>query len=303
MHSAMASAQAFRLCPQGIFVRPHFEKYSAASDTIHSIFHKYTDLVESVSLDEAYLDVTRNHFKQDDPVMLAKLIKQHIHAATQLTASAGVSVNLFLAKVASDLEKPDGLTVIGPERIEKLMFDLPVRKIPGVGPKTEAQLKARGIITCGDIQKMSPAKLAAYFGNSGDWLLSRALGEDDRIVEPHQERKQISLERTFDKDILNCERLKKLIYDFSEEVFHDLIQNGKRGTTVTLKVKYHDFERITRSKTFQEPVQGAEQIAETACELLESKTLAGKKAIRLIGIGISGFEGKSARNEGQLELF
>ena len=235
--------------------------------------------------------------------MIAKMIKQHIHAATQLTASAGVSVNLFLAKVASDLEKPDGLTVIGPERIEKLMFDLPVRKIPGVGPKTEKQLKSRGILTCGDIQKMSLAKLVSYFGNSGAWLLSRALGEDDREVEPHQERKQISMERTFQKDILDRERLEKMLQDFSVEVFHDLVQQGKQGVTVTLKVKYHDFEQITRSKTFQRPIQSAVQISEIACELLYAKTLVGKKAIRLLGLGVSGFDAKFISNDSQLELF
>lgn len=303
VRSAMASAQAFRLCPQAIFIRPHFEKYSAASETIHSIFHKYTDLVESVSLDEAYLDVSKNNLKLEDPVMVAKLIKQHIHVATQLTASAGVSVNLFLAKVASDLEKPDGLTVIGPERIEKLMQDLPVRKIPGVGPKTEAQLKAVGIHTCGDIQKMNFRKLTLAFGNSAEWLLSRARGEDDRQVEPYQERKQISIERTFEKDILDKSKLERFIEEFSIEVFQELVQNNKQGSTVTLKVKYYDFEQITRSKTFSQPVQSAAQISETACALLSSKTLAGKKRIRLIGIGVSGFEEKTTKQESQWELF
>ncbi len=303
VHSAMPTAQAFRLCPQGVFVHPHFEKYSKASETIHSIFHKYTDLVESVSLDEAYLDVTRNKLKMDDPVALARLIKQHIHVATQLTASAGVSVFPFLAKVASDLEKPDGLTVIGPERIQKLMIDLPVRKIPGVGPKTEAQLKALKITTCGDIQKLTLRKLTSLFGKSGAWLLARAKGEDDRAVEPHHERKQISLERTFQKDVLDRDKLEKLLQEFAAEVFHDLVQNGKQGTTVTLKVKYHDFDQITRSKTFQRPVQSAAQIAETACELLYAKTLAGKKAVRLIGVGVSGFDAKAVSNDSQLELF
>lgn len=303
VHSAMSSAQAFRLCPEGIFVRPHFEKYSKASDTIHSIFHKYTDLVESVSLDEAYLDVTVNKLNMDDPAALAGLIKQHILAATKLTASAGVSVNLFLAKVASDLEKPNGLTVIGPERIESLMFDLPVRKIPGVGPKTEKQLHALKIKTCGDIQRMGLRKLTAHFGNSGPWLLERARGESEREVEPFQERKQISVETTFQKDILKIEQLEKVIEEFSQEVFHDLTENAKQGTTVTLKVKYHDFEQITRSRTLRKPIQSAAQISETACELLYGKTLAGKKTVRLIGIGVSGFDAKPVSSNSQLELF
>ena len=303
VHSAMPTAQAFKLCPQGIFVHPHFEKYSKASDMIHSIFHKYTDLVESVSLDEAYLDVTTNKLKMDDPVGLARMIKQHIHVATQLTASAGVSINPFLAKVASDLEKPDGLTVIGPERIQKLMFDLPVRKIPGVGPKTESQLHALKIKTCGDIQKLTLRKLTILFGKSGAWLLARARGEDDRAVEPHHERKQISIERTFQKDISDRDKLENLLQGFAVEVFHDLVQQGKQGVTLTLKVKYHDFEQITRSKTFQRPIQSAAQISETACELLYAKTLAGKKAIRLLGLGVSGFNAKPVSSDAQLELF
>ncbi len=303
VHSAMSCAQAFKLCPKGVFVRPHFEKYSKASDTIHSIFNKYTDLVESVSLDEAYLDVTVNKLKMEDPAALAGLIKQHILAATKLTASAGVSVNLFLAKVASDLEKPNGLTVIGPERIESLMLSLPVRKIPGVGPKTEAQLHALKIKTCGDIQRMGLRKLTAHFGNSGPWLLERARGESDREVDPFQERKQISVETTFQKDILKIEQLEKVVEEFAQEVFYDLAQNGKQGVTVTLKVKYHDFEQITRSRTVRKPLQSAAQISEIACELLYAKTLAGKKAVRLIGVGVSGFDAKPDLSDSQLELF
>lgn len=307
VHSAMASAQAYRLCPQAVFLRPNFKKYSEASDTIHSIFHKYTGLVESVSLDEAYLDVTQNHFKMDDPVMAARLIKQHILAATKLTASAGVSINLFLAKIASDMDKPDGLTVIAPEDIEKLMPDLPVRKIPGVGPKTEKSLHEHGIKTCGDIQKMGLRKLTQFFGNSGPWLLARARGESEREVEPYHERKQISVENTFEKDIRDRSRLEKYLAEYAAEVFHDLVQSGKQGTTVTLKVKYHDFEQITRSKTLKTPLQSAVQIAEIACELLRTKTLAGSKPVRLIGVGISGFERnektKAAGDDRQMELF
>ncbi len=306
VHSAMASAQAFRLCPKGVFLRPNFQKYSAASDTIHSIFHHYTDLVESVSLDEAYLDVAQNKLHIDDPVMIARLIKQHILAATKLTASAGVSVNMFLAKVASDLEKPDGLTVISPEKIETLMLDLPVRKIPGVGPKTEKQLLEAGIKTCGDIQRMGLRKLTVLFGNSGSWLLDRAKGQDEREVEPYSERKQISVENTFQKDTKDLKFLKNALDEFAEEIFYDLLQGGKQASTVTLKVKYFDFEQITRSKTFSKPILNAAQISETAFELLRSKTLAGKKAIRLIGVGISGFDKApriAAKNKDQLELF
>lgn len=303
VRSAMASAQAYKLCPQGIFLKPNFKKYSAASEMIHSIFSHYTDLVESVSLDEAYLDVTKNKLNLDDPVMVAKMIKQHIFAATQLTASAGVSVNLFLAKIASDWEKPDGLTIISPEKIDNLMKTLPVRKIPGVGPKTEKALLAHGLKTCGDIQKTGLIKMTALFGNSGPWLLARAKGEDDREVEPFHERKQISVENTFAKDTKDMRVLEEVLREFSEEVFYDLVQGGKHAVTVTLKVKYFDFEQITRSQTFSKPLQSAAQIAEIACNLLRTKTLAGKKAIRLVGVGISGFNEKKVKNEAQLELF
>ncbi len=303
VRSAMSSAQAFRLCPEGVFVRPNFKKYSDASRMIHSIFHHYTDLVESVSLDEAYLDVKVNKFNLDDPVMIAKLIKQHILAATKLTASAGVSVNMFLAKVASDLEKPNGLTVVGPEKIEGLMKTLPVRKIPGVGPKTEKQLLELGLQTCGDIQKTGLRKLTALFGNSGSWLLARAKGEDEREVEPFHERKQISVETTFEKDTKDLRLLQATLEEFSREIFHDLVQSEKEAKTITLKVKYFDFDQITRSKTLTAPIQSAEKIAQTAFDLLKTKTEAGKKLIRLVGLGVSGFSEPEQALTGQLELF
>lgn len=304
VHSAMSSAQAFRLCPQGVFVRPSFKKYSEASAMIHSIFHHYTDWVESVSLDEAYLDVAENKLSVDDPVMVASLIKQHVLAATQLTASAGVSINMFLAKVASDLEKPNGLTVIAPEKINEIMKNLPVRKIPGVGPKTEKELLSVGMATCGDIQKTSLRRLISLFGNSGPWLLARAKGEDDREVEPFHERKQMSTETTFQKDTKDMNFLKETIEEFSREIFHDLVQSERHAKTVTLKVKYHDFDQITRSKTGNVPVQSSEQIACMAWDLLKTKTEAGVKLIRLIGVGVSGFSDEvKVENHGQLELF
>ncbi|HRK62020.1 MAG TPA: DNA polymerase IV [Candidatus Omnitrophota bacterium] len=303
VRSAMSSSHAFRLCPEGIFVRPSFKKYSAASEMIHSIFHHYTDLVESVSLDEAYLDVGVNKLNLDDPVMIAKLIKQHILGATKLTASAGISVNLFLAKVASDLEKPNGLTIIGPEKIENLMKNLPVRKIPGVGPKTEKQLLELGLQTCGDIQKTGLRKLVSLFGNSGPWLLARAKGEDDREVEPFHERKQISVETTFEKDTKDLRLLQATLEEFSREVFHDLVHSEKEAKTITLKVKYFDFDQITRSKTLTAPIQSAEKIAQTALDLLKTKTEAGKKLIRLVGLGVSGFSEPEQASTGQLELF
>ena len=292
VHSAMPTAQAKRFCPQGIFLYPDFEKYSAASRSIMAIFHTYTPLVEQVSLDEAYLDVTENFLHLEDPVALAKLIKQHIFAVTKLTASAGVAPNMFLAKIASDMQKPNGLTVVTPDKILEFLKDLPVRKIPGVGPRTEEILHGMTINTCGDIWGVKPQDLCAKLGKWGLELFHKARGEEKRDVNPYWERTQLSAEETFSKDIADMPWLKRKLAQLAEHVFYDLTQEGRTGRTVVLKVKYHDFEQITRSKTLAAPPQDWHILHEIACDLLKKKTLAGRKPIRLLGLGISGLKGK-----------
>jgi DNA polymerase-4 len=292
IHSAMPTAQAKRLCPDGIFVYPHFEKYSAASKAVMSILHTYTPLVEQVSLDEAYLDAAANKLKLEDPVKLAVLIKQHIFAVTKLTASAGVASAMFLAKIASDMKKPDGLTVVFPDKVLEFLKDLPVRKIPGVGPRTEEILHGMGLKICADIWGVKPQDLTAKLGKWGLELFHRARGEEDREVNPFWERTQLSAEETFAKDTTNMPWLKGKLAELAEHVFYDLKQEGRTGRTVVLKVKYHDFEQITRSKALASPPEDWHGLHEIACDLLKRKTLAGKKPIRLLGLGISGLKGK-----------
>ena len=303
IHSGMPTAQAKRLCPNGVFLTPDFERYNAASKSIMAIFHTYTPLVEQISLDEAYLDVSENKLKLEDPVKLAALIKQHIFAVTKLTASAGVAPAMFLAKIASDMQKPDGLTVVAPDKVLEFLKDLPVRKIPGVGPRTEEILHGMTLATCGDIWGVKPQDLCAQLGKWGLELFHKARGEENREVNPHWERTQLSAEETFPKDITDMPRLKRKLAELAEHVFYDLKQEGRFGRTVVLKVKYHDFEQITRSRTLAAPPQDWHILHEIASDLLKKKTLAGRKPIRLLGLGVSGLENKnefSVSKQGEL---
>lgn len=302
VHSAMASATAKKLCPQGIFLRPNFEKYAAASRRIMSILRQHTDLMEQASLDEAYLDVTRHRLGLEDPVMIAKLIKQNILAVTHLRASAGVAPNLFLSKIASDHQKPDGLTVIRPQDVTDFLHPLPVRKIPGVGPVTESSLKAMGIHTCGDLAAISKTVLIKRFGKTGIFLYERARGHDERQVEPGLPSKQYSCEETFARDILDKAFLKAKLKELVDDIFEGLHRQGRMGRTIVLKLKYHDFELITRSRTLSQMPASAREVFEIACQLLEQKTLAGEKPVRLIGIGISGLD-EVIKPQPQKELF
>lgn len=301
VRSAMPGFQARQLCPQGIFVRPRFERYSEISSRVMAILRQHTDLVEPMSLDEAYLDVTRHKLKMADPVRVATMIRQSIHAMTGLTASAGVSINCFLAKIASDQNKPDGLTVIAPADIPAFLHGLPVRKMPGIGPVTEKKLAGLGIQTCGDLAGMGRRKLFDLFGKSGVDMWEKANGRDDRAVEPGGLPRQHSSEETFETDITNVERLKAKLRDFSQEMAEGLAEEGLTGRTVVLKIKYHDFQQITRSQTLGATVKSADDLYRVACRLLAEKTEAGKKPIRLIGLGVSGLQEKTAIQEDLFE--
>lgn len=292
IHSAMPTAQAKRLCPQGIFLPPNFERYSAVSQTIMSILRTYAERVEKVSLDEAYLDVTENRFHLEDPVMMAKMIKQHLLAVLRLTASAGVAPAMFLAKIASDFQKPDGLTVIPPNQVMTFLKELPVRKLPGVGPKTEEVLNRMDLKTCGDLRDAGLPKLKAQFGKWGITLWQMANGKEDREVVPDWEPTQSSAEETFEKDVTDIPWLKRKLAQIAEQVFQDLERQNRTGRTLVLKVKYHDFEQITRSRTLSAPPGDAYEMHAVACDLLKTKTLAGKKPIRLLGLGVSGLKRK-----------
>jgi DNA polymerase IV len=303
IHSAMSAAQAKKLCPHAVFLKPNFEKYTAASRVIMGILRQHTELMEPVSLDEAYLDVTKHRLGIEDPVMIAKLIKQNILAVTKLTASAGVAPNLFLAKIASDFKKPDGLTVIKPAEVGTFLENLPVRKIPGVGPVTEKELVKLGIKTCGDLALKDLSYLMKHFGKTGVFLHARAHGRDEREVEPNVLSKQSSCEETFERDMKDKNFLKSKLRDYAREVFTSLKKEGRMGKTVTLKVKYFDFELITRSKTLARAPEEWTEIYEVGASLLDTKTKAGSKAVRLLGLGVSGLEDISETPFRQMELF
>jgi len=288
IRSAMPAAEAYRLCPDAIFIRPRMTRYQEVSAMIMGILRHHAQKLLVVSVDEAYLDVTHYPFGSSNAVMIARLIKQNIQAITHLTASAGVAPNMFLAKIASEFQKPDGLTVIAPDQVEAFLRDLPVRKIPGVGPVTESRLQKMGIHTCSDLQKAGHLYLHERLGKQGIFLYKRALGIDEREVESDGEARQSSTEETFARDVLDVRFLQTRLELFAHELYAQLQAEGRMGRTVVLKLKYFDFELITRSQTLGRFPQSAEDIYAVAENLLTKKTLAGKKPVRLIGLGLSG---------------
>ncbi|MGA2141393.1 MAG: DNA polymerase IV [Brevinematales bacterium] len=289
IHSAMATSRALYLCPDAILVEPHFELYMRVSHEINSIFHEYTDLVETLSIDEAYLDVTDRQ-EGTTAYRIAMEIKKKICLKTGLTASAGVSYNKFLAKVASGYKKPDGITVVTPEDAQEFIDKLPVGSFYGVGKVTEKRMLDLGIKTGSDLRKMSLEDLENSFGSSGGWFYSLARGIDESPVTPYYERKSAGREITLPQDILDTGQIRALLENISEDEQDILKSIGeeKGARTVTLKVKYFDFSQITRSITLPGPVYKSDDIYKTVLRLLE-KTEAGKKKIRLVGISMSNF--------------
>ncbi len=288
IHSGMSCAQARRLCPQCIFIPPDFRKYQRVSEQIHAIFREYTDLVESVSLDEAYLDVTRNKKNEPSATRLAREIKERIFAATSLTASAGVAANMFVAKIASDARKPDGLCVVRPEQVMAFIRPLPVLKIPGIGRLTDAQLAKLGIRTVADLEQCSLDFLQEHFGRSGRYFFDIARGIDERPVIPWHERQSYGCEETFPRDILEKGPLLEFLRECAHRVFTELQEEGKLARTVTLKIKYADFQQVTRRQTFADFLVAPGDVFRAAGELLE-RTEAGRRPVRLAGISLANF--------------
>ncbi len=286
IHSAMSCARAYRLCPQVIFVRPRFAAYQKVSREIREIFLQYTDLVEPLSLDEAYLDVTINKLNFQSATWVAEKIRHEIWQKTNLTASAGVSYNKFLAKIASDVKKPDGLTVVTPEQAAQFIAKLSIRRFHGVGRVTEKKMKNLGIHTGTDLIEHPLAELSKHFGKSGQYYFNIARGVDPRPVVPDRVRKSIGKETTFSEDIVDLGQLMTVIGDLSLKVAVLLESKQTNGMTLTLKVKYADFQIVTRSISREQPIETAEDILSLAEGLL-SKTGAGDKAIRLLGVTIS----------------
>ena len=293
IHSAMPAAEALRRCPEAVFLRPEIEKYSRVSDTIHTIISKYTDLIEWVSIDEAYLDITVNTLAIEDPVLLAKMIQQNIKAVTQITGSIGVAPNKFLAKIASDMNKPNGLTVVEPARVRSFLENMPVRKIPGVGPVSEKELNKLGNKTIGEIAKKTRGDLIRLFAKWGNALYDRAQGIDERPIETETELKQMGSEETFERDLLDFPSMIEKIKSLSEDVAGRLKSRQAKAKTVTLKVKYSDFTVITRAHTHAFPFDTADIVFEEAVRLLREKTEAGKRPIRLLGVSASHFAGEN----------
>lgn len=304
IRSAMPSKKAKELCPEVIFVYPRFAAYKEVSKKIREIFHRYTDIIEPLSLDEAFLDVTEDKQNIGSAMEIAKLIKKQIKEETGLTASAGVSSSKFVAKIASDLQKPDGLTFIGPSKIEAFMEKLPVEKFFGVGKVTADKMKKMELFNGADLKKLSEDELVKHFGKSGHFFYKIVRGIDNREVRADRETKSLGAEDTFSYDLTTAEEMNVELDKIALIVFERLKKYNLKGRTITLKIKYHDFKIITRNFSFQKPVGDLQTIADTAKQLL-IKTDPENKKIRLMGISLSNFsEIIPKRNDkNQLELF
>ena len=289
IHSAMASRTARKLCPEVIFLRPRFNLYRAVSDDIRAIFRHYTSLVEPLSLDEAYLDVTDCRLFGGIATDIARDIKRRILQTTRLTGSAGVSYNKFLAKIASDMDKPDGLTVIRPEEGPKLVEDLPIRKFFGIGPATESKMRKLGIETGADLRKWPLECLQPLFGKHAEYYYHASRGADLREVEPNRPRKSIGSESTFVQDLRDVETMLKELRLRAREVAMDLQERQLTGKTVTVKVKFSDFKLVTRSHSFGHPLVSYRQMVEVIPELLRQAVRPGQ-TVRLLGVTVSNLE-------------
>lgn len=288
VRSAMASKTALRKCPHLIFVMPRFEVYKSVSRQIMEIFHEYTDLIEPLSLDEAFLDVTENHKQIASATQIAQEIKQKIQAQVGLTASAGVSFNKFLAKIASDYNKPNGLFLVKPNVAEQFVETLQVEQFFGVGKVTAEKMHRLGIHTGADLKQWTEERLVGCFGKAGHMYYQNARAIDNRPVEPLRIRKSVSSETTFANDTDDIEELLPEMNKLAVEVMEYIKRKNFKGRTVTVKIKYSDFKIITRSKTFTTNISDIETLYNAGSDLLHAVDLSQK--VRLIGIGIKNNE-------------
>lgn len=301
IHSAMPSSRAYSLCPHAIFVRPRFEAYREVSDIIRTIFWRYASEVEPLSLDEAYLDVSYTAEFDGSATRIAQAIKQDILNETGLTASAGVSYNKFLAKMASDINKPNGLYIIKPEQGETFVANLAIGQFHGVGPATEEKMKRFGIETGDDLKQKTLAELVSVFGKAGQYYFNIARAIDKRAVRSQRERKSLGKETTFEKDILSFAELIQSLHQLAEQVFSTLDKQQLYAKTLTVKVKYANFQQVTRAITVEQSLD-LKQLKELM-PLLLKRTKVGQKPVRLIGLSVSGFEKTSIdKHQSQLNL-
>lgn len=296
VRSAMPSVRASRLCPELVFVPPRFEVYRAVSRQIHAIFAEFTPLIEPLSLDEAYLDVTADRQGIGSATRIAELIRQRIRAETGLTASAGVSYNKFLAKLASDQNKPDGLCVIRPGEGARFVAGLPVARFHGVGPRGAERMAALGIQTGADLAAVPLETLRTHFGAQADYLFRAARGIDLRMVEPDRPRKSIGGERTYDRDIGSGPALREALDAIVEIVWRRVEKSGARGRTATLKLRTADFKTLTRARSLPRPIADRCEFGAIGRELLDA-LLPLRQPVRLMGMTLSALDEPSAEGE------
>jgi len=289
IHSAMPSRTAVQRCPQLIFVRPRFDAYQAASDAIREIFYRYTDLVEPLSLDEAYLDVTVNKRGLPSATLIAKEIKASIFEETHLTASAGVSINKFLAKTASGINKPNGLFLILPENAEAFAEQLPIDKFYGIGEVTAQKMRDIGVHTGADLKQWSENDLLRKFGKVGSYYYHIVRGQDDRPVMPNRIRKSIGAEESYAHDLSERHSMIVALEEIAGILKKRIERSETSGRTITLKVKYADYQQVTRSRTLPESIYAADEMVKIGIQLLDTTEVAQKHA-RLLGLSISNLD-------------
>ncbi len=301
IHSAMACARAMRLCPNAIFVRPRFDVYRQISQQIRDIMFSYTDLVEPLSLDEAYLDVTHCKRSFGSPTLVAKAIKNEIQQVTGLTASAGVSYNKFIAKIASDMDKPDGLTLITQKQGPNFVKQLAIGKFHGIGPATETKMQDLGIYTGEDLLAWSLEELKAIFGKVSEYYYHAARGVDQRQVESHRQRKSIGSEKTYSEDVSDESEMLLRLEKLASEVWQDMQAKNISARTITVKVKFDNFAQVTRAVTLNQNIAKLEDITSQLNELLHKAEVRGRR-VRLLGVSVSKLTLLEQLDEEQLNL-
>lgn len=289
VHSAMSAARAKRLCPDAVFLRPRMEYYAAISRQIRDIFHQKTPLVEPLSLDEAFLDVTGSENLFGSSEEIGRQIKREILKELHLVASVGVAHNKFLAKLASDLDKPDGFVVVDPNRVQEFLDPLDVGRLWGVGKATRRILDRLSVRTIGDLRKLPKEVVQTQFGDHGGHLHDLSFGIDDRRVVPDREAKSISHETTFADDIGDLEELRAWMIELTDQVARRLRQHGLKGNTVQLKVRYSDFQTLVRSSKLNRATDVTQEIWQAADEMLSNRLQDKPLRVRLLGVGVSGF--------------
>jgi DNA polymerase-4 len=296
IHSAMASRTAVQRCPNLILVRPRFDVYREISMAIREIFYRYTELVEPLALDEAYLDVTQNKREMPSATLIAREIKAAILAETNLTASAGVSINKFLAKTASGINKPNGLCLIPPEKAESFVETLEIERFHGIGQVTAGKMRALGISTGADLKTWSEVDLVRKFGKTGSYYYQIARGHDERPVDPNRIRKSIGAEESFAQDLVERSAVDAALLEIAETLCDRMERSQSAGRTLTLKVKYGDYQQVTRSRTLNEPITTIEEILNIASDLI-SQTEIGVRHVRLLGLALSTLDNEKGDDE------